>query len=115
MQQLGKVLTQTSWAQASNTINFNSDIIYDVVSQLENVARKNKGYFASLSSLQYTHPRPENGAQAFVFNSASTDDTDRYLIYDAKNGSWVYSGMSSGAHNAENIASEPISDITTIL
>lgn len=47
---------------------------------------KNKGYFASLASLQTSYPSPEAGDTAYVANASSSTG---YYIYNVVNGVWT--------------------------
>lgn len=100
MQQLGKVLTQTTWAKASDTINKNSDKIYEAVTQVENATIRNKGYFLSSSELNEAYPNPIAGMTAFVYNQ-DNDQTYPYDIYqsfyDEETGAWVWCDTSNNA------------------
>lgn len=100
MQQLGKVLTQTTWAKASDTINKNSDKIYEAVTQVENATIRNKGYFLSSSELKEAYPNPIAGMTAFVYNQ-DNDQTYPYDIYqsfyDEETGAWIWRDTSNDA------------------
>lgn len=100
MQQLGKVLTQTTWAKASDTINKNSDKIYEAVTQVENATIRNKGYFLSSSELKEAYPNPIAGMTAFVYNQ-DNDQTYPYDIYqsyyDDETGAWMWRDTSNNA------------------
>ena len=100
MQQLGKVLTQTTWAKASDTINKNSDKIYEAVTQVENATIRNKGYFLSSSELNEAYPNPIAGMTAFVYNQGN-DQTYPYDIYqsfyDEETGAWIWRDTSNDA------------------
>lgn len=102
MQQLGKVLTQTKWNIASDTINRNSDAIYEAILQLENTTIKHKGYFVSLTALTGRYPNAEVGSIAFVYN-AENAASEPYDIYEYKNGengengAWHDTGLNGGS------------------
>lgn len=100
MQQLGKVLTQTTWAKASDTINKNSDKIYEAITQVENATIRNKGYFLSSSALNEAYPNPMAGMTAFVYNQ-DNDQTYPYDIYqsfyDEETGAWIWRDTSNDA------------------
>ena len=100
MQQLGKVLTQTTWAKASDTINKNSDKIYEAVTQVENATIRNKGYFLSSSELKEAYPNPIAGMTAFVYNQ-NNDQTYPYdmyqSFYDEETGAWIWRDTSNDA------------------
>lgn len=100
MKQLGKVLTQTSWAQASNTINNNSDKLFNAITMLENASVKMKGYFMSVEELTSAYPNSEEGSQAFVYNSTNPS-TAQYDIYRWTNEKWVDSGANGGGINID--------------
>lgn len=96
MQQLGKVLTQTKWNIASDTINRNSDTIYEAILQLENATVKHKGYFVSLEALKERYPHAEVGSVAFVYNETN-DDSEPYDIYEYKDGDWHNTELNGGS------------------
>lgn len=101
MQQLGKVLTQTTWANASNTINKNSDKIYGAVTALEHATFKQKGYFISLEALQEAYPTPQVGWQAFIYNpdnqSLGIPQYDLYSAVAVNGNEYAWELTSSGA------------------
>lgn len=100
MQQLGKVLTQTTWDGASNTINNNSDKIYEAITQIENATVKHKGYFQTLSDLKAAYPTPPSGVAAYVYNSANNSSTpyDIYQSdYDDETGTWIWRDTGANA------------------
>lgn len=100
MKQLGKVQTQTTWAKASDTINKNSDKIYEAITQVENATIRNKGYFLSSSALNEAYPNPMAGMTAFVYNQ-DNDQTYPYDIYqsfyDEETGAWIWRDTSNDA------------------
>lgn len=96
MKQLGKVLNKTSWAQASNTINTNSESVFSAVTMLENAAFKHKGYFLTSEEVEQLYPSAEEGSQAFVYNS-SNPSTAPYDIYQMIDGTWVDTGLNGGS------------------
>ena len=96
MKQLGKVLNKTSWAQASNTINTNSESVFSAVTMLENAAFKHKGYFLTSEEVEQLYPSAEEGSQAFVYNS-SNPSTAPYDIYQMIGGTWVDTGLNGGS------------------
>ena len=95
MQQLGKVLTKTTWAQASNTINNNSDKLRSAISMLEAAAFKQKGYFKTATELKTTHQIAEEGSQAFVYNSSNSSSAP-YDIYQYNSNGWEDTGLNGG-------------------
>lgn len=96
MKQLGKVLNKTSWAQASNTINTNSESVFSAVTMLENAAFKHKGYFLTGEEVEQLYPSAEEGSQAFVYNS-SNPSTAPYDIYQMVGGTWADTGLNGGS------------------
>jgi hypothetical protein len=96
MKQLGKVLNKTSWAQASNTINTNSESVFSAVTMLENAAFKHKGYFLTSEEVEQLYPSAEEGSQAFVYNS-SNPSTAPYDIYQMVGGTWADTGLNGGS------------------
>lgn len=96
MKQLEKVLTQTTWADASSAINTNNDALYVAVTTVENAAFRQKGYFTSVESLMSAYPTAEEGSQAFVYN-ASNSPSSPYDIYSYFNGAWIDTGLDGGS------------------
>ena len=96
MKQLGKVLNKTSWAQASNTINTNSESVFSAVTMLENATFKHKGYFLTSEEVEQLYPSAEEGSQAFVYNS-SNPSTAPYDIYQVVGGTWTDTGLNGGS------------------
>lgn len=105
MKQLGKVLTQTTWAKASDTINKNSDKIYEAITQVENATIRNKGYFLSSSELKEAYPNPIAGMTAFVYNQ-DNDQTYPYDIYHS-----VYNEVSNACTWEDTGHDAPITDV----
>lgn len=100
MQQLGKVQTKTTWANASNVINSNSDKIYEAITQVENKFVKNKGYFTTYDELYRTYRSAEDGSQAFVYN-AGNDPSTPYDIYGYIDGEWLDTGLDGGSTSVD--------------
>lgn len=117
MKQLRKVLTQTTWANASDAINKNSDRIYEAITRVENATTKNKGYFETSNALLDTYPNPSVGDIAFVFNLANNIDTP-YDVYKAEFSSttnkyeWYDSGINAPFADVDiNSVNDSIIDI----
>lgn len=100
MQQLSKVQTKTTWANASNAINSNSDKIYEAITQVENKFVKNKGYFTTYDELDRTYRGAEDGSQAFVYN-ADNDPSTPYDIYGYVDGAWEDTGLDGGGTSVD--------------
>lgn len=100
MQQLGKVQTKTTWANASNVINSNSDKIYEAITQVENKFVKNKGYFTTYDELYRAYRSAEDGSQAFVYN-AGNDPSTPYDIYGYIDGDWEDTGLDGGSTSVD--------------
>lgn len=96
MKQLEKILTQTTWADASSAINTNNDALYVAVTTVENATFRQKGYFTSVESLMSAYPTAEEGSQAFVYN-ASNSPSSPYDIYSYFNGAWIDTGLDGGS------------------
>lgn len=93
MRQLGKVLTNTTWAHASDTINRNNDRIYEALLQVEQATVKHKGYFLSSEELNEAYPTPSNGWTAYVYNDANNAEYpyDIYqAYYDEDTSMWIW-------------------------
>lgn len=106
MQQLRKVLTQTTWANTSDAINKNSDRIYEAISHLENATTRNKGYYKTLDLLLSQEVAPRLGDIAFVYNSSNGQD-EPYDVYEAALDTntntyvWVDSGINAPFANVD--------------
>lgn len=100
MQQLSKVQTKTTWANASNAINSNSDKIYEAITQVENKFVKNKGYFTTYDELDRTYRGAEDGSQAFVYNASNNPSTP-YDIYGYIDGAWEDTGLDGGSTSVD--------------
>lgn len=85
MEQLGQVLKKTNWAEVSATLNSNSDKVYEAVTQLEQTAFKNQGYFADVNALKQLVKHPVAGMAAYVRSSSTSD----YYIYEYNGSQWV--------------------------
>lgn len=88
--ELQTIKSNTTWQEASATINNNSSKINVAIMQLENATIKNKGYYSSEAALTSAIPSPSVGSKAYVGSSAP------YAIYVAQNGAWVNSGQVGG-------------------
>ena len=82
--------SNTTWQEASNTINNNNNKISLAIATLENAKLKNKGYFTTLEKLKEAVPNPTIGSKAYVGTS------EPYAIYIVENGVWVDSGYTGG-------------------
>lgn len=87
---LQAVQAHTTWRNASNIINNNNALIAEELTKLDNSVYKNKGYFASIDSLNAAIPKPSVGSKAYV------GTTYPYAIYVESNGTWIDSGMTGG-------------------
>lgn len=102
MKKLGKVLEQTSWFGVSNTLNNNSDTLYEAITQLENATIKNAGYFLSQEALESAVPNPKVGMTAFIYDAQQ----EKYIIWEVNaQGSWEQTDYFA---QAPNISSEEI-------
>lgn len=105
MQQLGKVLTQTTWAKASDTINNNSDKIYEAITQVEHATTKHKGFYSNFNELIGTYPQPTVGLTALVYN----EDNDPSYPYDIYHS--VYNEVSNACTWEDTGHDAPITDV----
>ena len=96
--------SNTTWQEASNTINNNNNKISLAIATLENATLKNKGYFTTLEKLNEAIPNPTIGSKAYVGTS------EPYAIYIVENGAWVYSGYTGGDEIVANITTDRIED-----
>lgn len=94
--------SNTTWQEASNTINNNNNKISLAIATLENATLKNKGYFTSVEKLKEAIPNPTIGSKAYVGTS------EPYSIYIVENGAWVDSGYTGGDEIVANITTDRI-------
>ena len=96
--------SNTTWQEASNTINNNNNKISLAIATLENATLKNKGYFTTLEKLNEAIPNPSVGSKAYVGTS------EPYAIYIVENGVWVDSGHTGGDEIVAKITTDRIED-----
>lgn len=96
--------SNTTWQEASHTINNNNNKISLAIATLENVRLKNKGYFTTLEKLNEAIPNPTIGSKAYVGTS------EPYSIYIVENGTWVDSGYTGGNETVAKITTDRIED-----
>lgn len=96
--------SNTTWQEASNTINNNNNKISLAIATLEKAKLKNKGYFTTLEKLNEAIPNPTVGSKAYVGTS------EPYAIYIVENGVWVDSGYTGGDEIVAKITTERIED-----
>ncbi len=96
--------SNTTWQEASNTINNNNNKISLAIATLENAKLKNKGYFTTLEKLNEAVPNPTIGSKAYVGTS------EPYAIYIVENGAWVDSGYTGGDEIVAKITTDRIED-----
>ena len=94
--------SNTTWQEASNTINNNNNKISLAIATLENAKFKNKGYFTTLEKLNEAVPNPTIGSKAYVGTS------EPYAIYIVENGVWVDSGYTGGDEIVAKITTDRI-------
>lgn len=98
------IKSNTTWQEASNTINNNNNKISLAIATLENATLKNRGYFTSVEKLKEAVPNPTIGSKAYVGTS------EPYAIYIVENGVWVDSGYTGGDEIVANITTDRIED-----
>lgn len=96
--------SNTTWQEASNTINNNNNKISLAIATLENATLKNKGYFTTVEKLNEAVPNPTIGSKAYVGTS------EPYAIYIVENGVWVDSGYTGGDEIVAKITTDRIED-----
>lgn len=94
--------SNTTWQEASNTINNNNNKISLAIATLENAKLKNKGYFITVEKLNEAIPNPTIGSKAYVGTS------EPYAIYIVENGAWVDSGYTGGNETVAKITTDRI-------
>ena len=87
------IKSNTTWQEASNTINNNNNKISLAIATLENATLKNKGYFTTEEHLVAYVPNPSPGSKAYVGSNWP------FKIYYESNGSWVDSGETGGVED----------------
>src|SRR5574344_556181 len=87
------IKSNTTWQEASNTINNNNNKISLAIATLENATLKNKGYFTTEEQLVAYVPNPSPGSKAYVGSNWP------FKIYYESNGSWVDSGETGGVED----------------
>ena len=87
------IKSNTTWQEASNTINNNNNKISLAITTLENATLKNKGYFTTEEQLKAYVPNPSPGSKAYVGSNWP------FKIYYESNGSWVDSGETGGVED----------------
>ena len=87
------IKSNTTWQEASNTINNNNNKISLAIATLENATLKNKGYFTTEEQLKAYVPSPSPGSKAYVGSNWP------FKIYYESNGSWVDSGETGGVED----------------
>lgn len=87
---LENIKTQTTWNDASESINRNSLKIATELSKLGNATYKNKGYFATAETLVGAYPTSSIGSKAYVGTNYP------YAIYVWDGSAWVDSGETGG-------------------
>ena len=87
------IKSNTTWQEASNTINNNNNKISLAIATLENATLKNKGYFTTEEQLKAYVPNPSPGSKAYVGSNWP------FKIYYESNGSWVDSGETGGVED----------------
>ena len=97
--------SNTTWQEASNTINNNNNKISLAIATLENARLKNKGYFTTLEKLNEAIPNPTIGSKAYVGTS------EPYAIYIVENGVWVDSGETGGDEIVAKITKDRIEEL----
>lgn len=98
------IKSNTTWQEASNTINNNNNKISLAIATLENAKLKNKGYFTTVEKLKAAIPNPTIGSKAYVGTS------EPYAIYIVENGAWVDSGYTGGNEIVAKITTDRIED-----
>lgn len=89
---LETINTQTTWADASNSINQNNARINEAVIRLENATYKNKGYFKTLAELNANVPSPNVGSLAYV----GTSYPFAIYLWNKDSSTWSDSGLTGG-------------------
>lgn len=63
---LDRIKTNTTWSDASASINSNNDKIAESIARLKDATYKNKGYFVSADALKTAYPTATAGSKAYV-------------------------------------------------
>ena len=101
--ELDIIKTQTTWNDASASINNNNLKIKNAIGGLENAVYKNKGYFATVNALTSAYPIGSVGSRAYV----GVNYPYAIYVWDVATNSWLNSGELGGDESI------PLSDYTT--
>lgn len=66
---LDRIKVNTTWSDASASINSNNDKIAESLARLNDSTYKNKGYFTTAEALRDAHPTATAGTKAYVGTS----------------------------------------------
>lgn len=90
--ELQKIKTKTTWQEAVDSLNANSQAIQI---EFDKVGAKNRGYYISLESLQTAHPMGTVGDIAYVGTVAP------FAIYTWYDTSWMDTGETGGSDEVD--------------
>lgn len=88
MESLNNIPQAGNFGDIATKLNDNFNKLNIAVETVKSDYIPNKGYFASLASLQTSYPSPEAGDTAYVANTSSSTG---YYIYNVVNGVWTAS------------------------
>ena len=106
--ELDIIKTQTTWSDASASINNNNLKIKKAIGGLENATYKNKGYFTTLDALTSAYPTGSAGSRAYV----GTNYPYAIYVWDVTSNSWLNSGEVGGEESIP-LGDYPTKDETT--
>lgn len=95
--ELSTIKLQTTWNDAAERINSNTQKIGNEIDRLRAATYKNKGYFASASALASAYPVASDGCIAYV--GASYPYT--IYVWSKAANTWLNSGKTGGDVNVE--------------
>lgn len=90
--ELQKIKTKTTWQEAVDSLNANSQAIQI---EFDKVGEKNRGYYVSLASLNVAHPTGNVGDIAYVGTVAP------FNIYTWDGSSWIDTGETGGSDDLD--------------
>lgn len=89
---LDRIKVNTTWSDASASINSNNDKIAESITRLNDATYKNKGYFITVNALMTAYPTATAGSKAYV---GTTYPYSIYLWSTTAN-AWVDSTLKGG-------------------
>ena len=89
---LDRIKVNTTWSDASASINSNNDKMAESITRLNDATYKNKGYFITVNALMTAYPTATAGSKAYV---GTTYPYSIYMWSPVAN-AWVDSTLKGG-------------------